>query len=71
MKGLPRWTQELWKAIKRAGWHKKTGWRRRLAKKLGVTPGAVTRWLNGERIPSWKYRRKLSSMLRLDPGVWL
>lgn len=41
-----------------------------LAKKLGITRGAVTHYLSGRRVPPLKQFQKLSSVLKVDPA-WL
>ena len=71
MKDLPKWTRELWRALRRKEWTKKKGWRSDLAAKLGVVPPTVSRWLHGERVPAWKYRRKLTTLLDMPPEAWL
>lgn len=38
-----------------------------LARKLKVTPAAVTRWLSGQSTPKPKYVPKLARMLGIDP----
>lgn len=41
-----------------------------LAKRLGIQPGVVSRWINGERIPILRFALQLEELLGVKPNLW-
>lgn len=46
------------------------GGQARLADELGVAPAIVSRWMNGDRVPSLDYALALQEALGIDPVLW-
>lgn len=63
---LTRGAVALRKALVKKGWTQ-----RDLARRLGVSPPTITRWLSGERVPDRVNMGKLRKLLGLNPAIWV
>ncbi len=43
---------------------------RELGKQLACSPGAVSMWAAGKRLPTWRFRQRLHALLGLELDSW-
>lgn len=58
--------RELLRKLERKGWSQQE-----LARRMGIEPAVVSRWITGARVPNLENALALQNLLAIKPKLWL